>query len=272
MTDSGSMRSSRTVRHVNWLVLACPILPMTVVLPVSFTDKPFLSLPEHGLSLAHYQRLVASSEWWGSFAQSAFIGAAATSIALCAGVLCTIGCWQLGSALAGPIRMLMLLPLVIPSVVYALGVFKFYITLGLLDTYAGVILTHAVTGLPYVVITTSAALAGFDSNLVKAARGLGATLPQAIWRVILPNITPGIVSGGLLAFMHSWDELVIVLFVASRAVFTVPRRIWDGINDQLDPVIAAVAVVLVAISIVLMLINQRFAERSERRQAIDSAT
>ena len=262
MNESSGAPASRFTRGASWLVLACLVLPIAIVLPVSLTDRTYLSLPTNGLSLAHYRHLFGSAQWWGSFGQSAIIATIATLIAVFAGTLCTVGCWLLTASLAGPIRLLMLLPLVIPSVVYALGIFKLYIGLKLLDTYAGVIIAHAVTGIPYVVITTSAALAGFDENLLKAARGLGATLPQALRLVLLPAIGSGIVSGALLSFMHSWDELVLVLFIASRAIFTVPRRIWDGINDQLDPTIAAVAVVLVVISIALMLLNQKAASRS----------
>jgi len=263
MNESPALQPSRWTAGFNWLVLACLVLPIAIVLPVSLTDKTYLSLPVNGLSLDHYRHLFGSAEWWGSFGQSAAIAGGSTVIAVIAGTLCTVGCWLLSARLAGPVRLLMLLPLVIPSVVYALGIFKFYIGLKLLDTYAGVIIAHAVTGIPYVVITASASLASFDDKLLQAARGLGASLPQALRLVLLPAIMPGVVSGALLSFMHSWDELVIVLFIASRAIFTVPRRIWDGINDQLDPTIAAVAVVLVLISIALMVLNQRAATRGE---------
>jgi putative spermidine/putrescine transport system permease protein len=113
-----------------------------------------------------------------------------------------------------------------------------------------------VTGIPYVVITTSASLTSFDPALLRAARGLGATRLQALRRILLPNITPGIASGAILAFIHSWDEIVVVLFVASRSITTVPRRIWDGINDQLDPIIAAVATVMVLVSMLLFALKQ----------------
>ena len=188
---------------------------------------------------------------------------ASTAIAVIAGVLATVACWQLGSRFSASVRILLLMPLIVPSVVYALGIYRLYIELGLLDTYLGVILAHAVTGIPYVVITTAASLASFDAALIRAARGLGATTSQALRRVLLPSIYPGIISGALLAFMHSWDEIVIVLFVASRSITTVPRRIWDGINDQLDPVIAAVATVMVVLSIILLAINQHVTSRGK---------
>lgn len=256
MSTRDPMLPSRWTLSANWLVLALLILPMTVVLPVSLTDKTYLSLPEHGLSLQHYARLFSSSEWLSSFGQSAVIGVLSTLIAVVFGVLATVGCWQLGTGLATPVRVLLLLPLIVPSVVYALGIYRLFINLDLLDTYLGVILAHAVTGIPYVVITTSASLTSFDPALLRAARGLGATRLQALRRILLPNITPGIASGAILAFIHSWDEIVVVLFVASRSITTVPRRIWDGINDQLDPIIAAVATVMVLVSMLLFALKQ----------------
>jgi putative spermidine/putrescine transport system permease protein len=256
MSTRDPMLPSRWTLSANWLVLALLILPMTVVLPVSLTDKTYLSLPEHGLSLQHYARLFSSSEWLASFGQSAVIGVLSTLIAVVFGVLATVGCWQLGTGLATPVRVLLLLPLIVPSVVYALGIYRLFINLDLLDTYLGVILAHAVTGIPYVVITTSASLTSFDPALLRAARGLGATRLQALRRILLPNITPGIASGAILAFIHSWDEIVVVLFVASRSITTVPRRIWDGINDQLDPIIAAVATVMVLVSMLLFALKQ----------------
>jgi putative spermidine/putrescine transport system permease protein len=256
MSARDPMQPSRWTLGANWLVLALLILPMTVVLPVSLTDRTYLSLPEHGVSLQHYARLFSSSEWLASFGQSAVIGIVSTLLALVVGALATIGCWQIGTGLATPIRVLLLLPLIVPSVVYALGIYRLFMNLDLLDTYLGVILAHAVTGIPYVVITTSASLTSFDPALLRAARGLGATRLQALRRILLPNITPGIASGAILAFIHSWDEIVVVLFVASRSITTVPRRIWDGINDQLDPIIAAVATVMVLVSMLLFALKQ----------------
>jgi putative spermidine/putrescine transport system permease protein len=114
------------------------------------------------------------------------------------------------------------------------------------------------------VITVSTSLAGFDPRLEQAARSLGATVPQTLSRVIVPSIMPGILSGGIFAFVHSWDELVIVLFIASRAIFTLPRRMWDGINEHLDPTMAAVAVVLIAVSTSLLLLDLNVRARRAR--------
>jgi putative spermidine/putrescine transport system permease protein len=240
-----------------WAVLLFLLLPITVVLPVSLTDRRFLSLPEHGLSLQHYANLLHSAPWQSSIWQSFVVACLSAGIAVVLGTLCAIGCWRTGTRWARGVTALMLVPLVVPTIVYALGLYRAYAALGLLDTMTGVVVAHAVTGLPYVVVTVSVALSGLDARLEVAARSLGADAWQVIGRVLLPLLRPAILSGGLFAFVHSWDELVLVLFIAGRRVFTLPRRMWDGINDKLDPTLAAVAVLLVLISAGLLALDLR---------------
>lgn len=240
-----------------WAVLLFLLLPITVVLPVSLTDRRFLSLPEHGLSLQHYANLLHSAAWQSSIWQSFMVACLSAGIAVVLGTLCAIGCWRTGTRWARAVTALMLVPLVVPTIVYALGLYRAYAALELLDTVTGVVVAHAVTGLPYVVLTVSTALSGLDARLEIAARSLGASAWQVIGRVLLPLLRPAILSGGLFAFVHSWDELVLVLFIAGRRVFTLPRRMWDGINDKLDPTLAAVAVLLVLVSAGLLALDLR---------------
>jgi putative spermidine/putrescine transport system permease protein len=257
------MNPTRLTNSVGWAVICFLVLPITIVFPVSLTDKRYLSLPEGGISFKHYVNLFTSTEWLGSIGQSLYIGAVATAISVTAGTLCAIGCWRLSSRAGETVRAMMLVPIVVPTIVYALGIYRFWVDLRLLDTYTGVILVHAVTGIPYVVVTVSTALAGFDARLEQAARNLGASQLQSLRRVVLPNIMPGVVSGGIFAFIHSWDELVIVLFIASRAVFTLPRRIWDGINEHLDPTMAAVATIMILLTGLLLVLDLRMRRKKQ---------
>jgi putative spermidine/putrescine transport system permease protein len=257
------LEPGRSVRTVGWAVICFLILPILVIFPVSVTDRRYLSLPQHGISFEHYANLFTSPEWLGSIGQSLLIGVVSSAIAVTTGTLCAIGCWRLSSRLGELVRGLMLVPIVVPTIVYAIGIYRFWVDLRLLDTYTGVILVHAVTGIPYVVITVSTALAGFDQRLEQAARNLGASMPQTLWRVVLPSILPGVVSGAIFAFIQSWDELVIVLFIASRAIFTLPRRIWDGINEHLDPTMAAVAAILVLLSTLLLVLDLSIRRKRE---------
>lgn len=236
-----------------WMVLSFLVLPLIVVFPVSITDTRFLSLPQEGISFRHWVNLFTNEAWLRSIWQSLVIATVSTIIAVTAGSLCAVGCWRLASRMSEAVRTLMLVPLIVPTIIYALGLYKFYVDLRLLGTYTGVIVAHAVTGLPYVMITVSASLANFDPRLEQAARNLGASLGQTIRMVIIPNIMPGILSGAIFAFVHSWDELIVVLFIASRQIFTLPRMMWNGINENLDPTIAVVAAALIAFTLALLI-------------------
>lgn len=247
-----------------WASLLYLTLPMLVAVPLSLTDSRVLEFPREAISFRHWVGLFTDPAWLSSIGQSVFIAIASTVIALAVGTLCAIGCWRIASRVSDSVRVFMLLPIVIPSIIFAIGLYRFYAELRLLGTYTGVIIAHAVTGLPYVVITVAASLANMDSRLELAARGLGAGTSQVIRLVTLPNILPGILSGGIFAFVHSWDELVVVLFIASREVTTLPRMIWNSINESLDPRIAAIAVVLILFSVMLLLTEQSWSARRKR--------
>lgn len=259
----GAYRPGPIGRGLAWMTALYLVLPILIVVPVALTDQRFLSLPQEGISLRHFQTVLGSSEWLGSIWQSFTIALASTVLSVVAGTLCAIGCWRISRRATDLVRVLMLLPLIIPSIVYAIGLYRYFGPLGLLDRFLGVVIAHGVTGIPYVVITVSTALAAFDPRLEQAARGMGASLSQTLRWVILPRIAPGIFSGAIFAFIHSWDELVMVLFIASRDVFTLPRRIWDGINENLDPAMAAVAVLLILFTLLLLLADRALRRRTE---------
>jgi putative spermidine/putrescine transport system permease protein len=223
------------------------------VIPVSFTDTRYLSLPQEHLSLQHWRTFLSSREWLTSIWQSLWIAAVSTVMAVTAGTLCAVGCWRIASRASERVRSAMILPLAVPTIVYALGIYRLYVALDLVGTGLGVVLAHAVTGLPYVVLTVSAALSNLDPRLEQASRGLGASVGQTLRYVIVPNIVPGVLSGAIFAFIHSWDELIVVIFIGGRALFTLPRRMWDGINDNLDPVIAVVATGMILFTLLVLI-------------------
>jgi putative spermidine/putrescine transport system permease protein len=209
-------------------------------------------MPQENLSLEHWKTFLGSREWLGSIWESLWIAAVSTLAAVIAGTLCAVACWRLSSSLSEKVRSAMILPLAVPTIVYALGVYRLYIGLDLIGSGWGVVLAHAVTGLPYVVLTVSASLSNLDPRLEQAARGLGASVGQTLRYVIVPNIVPGVLSGAIFAFIHSWDELIVVIFIGGRALFTLPRRMWDGINDNLDPVIAVVATAMILFTLLVL--------------------
>ena len=247
-----------------WLVCLYLVLPLMMVIPVSLTDRRFISMPQDGLSLRHYAALLNNPLWMSSIGQSLFVAMSATILAVFLGTLASIGCWRIASKRSEMVRAVLLLPLFIPSIIHALGMYRMWIDVGIIDTFQGVILADVITAIPYVVITVSASLANFDVRLEQAARNLGATTGQTIRWVILPNIWPGVISGALFAFVHSWDEIVVLLFIAGRRVKLLPRAIWDGINDQVDPSIAAIATLLIALTLLLLIADRIVRQRQSQ--------
>ena len=250
-TRSGA---GRLIRVLAWSGLGFLGLPMLVALPVSLTPRRYLSMPEGELSLRHYANLFASDAWLASIWQSSVIAVASAAIATVLGTLCAIGLWRLSSRTSELVRGFLLLPLVIPPIISAMAFYRTWVDFGLLDSYAGMVAAHAILAAPIVLITVSASLANFDLRLEQASRNLGAGIGTTLRRVILPSIRPGIYGGAVFAFILSWDEIVVALFIAKFRISTLPRRMWDGIRENTDPTVAAAAVVLTAATIAVIVL------------------
>ncbi len=235
-----------------WTVLLFLMLPTLVAIPVSLTPERYISLPHGELSLTHYRNLLGDPAWRSAIVQSFFIGVAVTALSVPLGGLASIGLWRLASRGGEAARLITLAPLVTPPVVSALAFYRLFADWGLVDTFAGVILAHTLLAAPYVLITTGASLANIDRRQEQASRSLGGSGWQTIRYVILPQVAPGLATGGIFAFLTSWDEIVVTLFVASRTVYTLPRKMWDGLNERVDPTIAAAATVLFALTLLLV--------------------
>ncbi|MCX7350856.1 MAG: ABC transporter permease [Alphaproteobacteria bacterium] len=241
------------INHIAaWLILAILIIPSLVAFPVSITAKTYLSLPWEGVSLQHFQHLLTSPEWISSFGQSLLIAIVASALSTLLGTLAAIGLWRLSGRFIEAIRAFLLLPLMVPPIISAMAFYRWWVPMGLIDSYLGLILAHAILAIPMVVITVSAALANFDLRLEQASRSLGASLPTTLRRVILPAIRPGILAGAVFAFILSWDETVVPLFISKFDVFPLPRRLWNGMRENTDPTVAAAAVVLICTTLVFL--------------------
>ncbi len=245
-----------------WVLLLFLVTPALIAIPVSLTPKRFLSMPKDELSLRHFEKLFTSADWMSSFFQSAVIGLATSALATTLGTLCAIGLWRVSSKYSEVVRAFLLLPLIIPQIISALVFYRLLIPMGLLDSYPGLILAHTILAAPLVLITVSASLANFDPKLEQASRNLGASNWTTISRVILPSIRPGIFAGALFSFILSWDEIVVTLFISKFDVYTLPRRMWNGIRENTDPTVAAAAVVLILTTVVAF---AAFAILSRRR-------
>ncbi len=240
------------------------LVPIVIIIPISFSSGSFLNYPLPGLSLKWYQAALAPFPWLSSFQNSLLIGAATTVLATVLGTLAAVGLQKLQFRLKPLVVALLISPMVVPLVITALALYFFFASLELLGSFTGMILAHTVLAIPFVVVTVSATLSGFDHTLTRAAESLGASPLSAFRTVTLPLIMPGIVSGAIFAFITSFDEIVVALFIASPAQFTLPRQLFSGLRDQLDPSIVAVAVMLLALSSLLILVVELLRWRSER--------
>ena len=162
-------------------------------------------------------------------------------------------------------------PMIVPVIISAAGMFFFYSKIGLAQTMPGLILAHAALGTPFVVITVTATLIGFDHSLTRAAASLGATPTTTFFKVIMPLVTPGMISGALFAFITSFDEVVVVFFLAGFEQRTIPRQMWAGIREQISPTILAVATLMVFFSIILLITLEMLRRRSERLRGLSPA-
>ena len=250
------------------------IAPMLVVVPLSFNAEPYFTFTEGMLrldadawSLRWYRGVIEDEGWLRAVANSFLIGAAATAIATTLGVLAALGLTDPAMPARVPVTGLLLSPMVTPIIISAAGMFFFYADLGLAQTHLSLILSHAALGTPFVVITVTATLAGFDRNLARAAASLGAGPLVVFRRVQLPAIAPGVIAGALFAFATSLDEVVTVLFMGGLEQRTIPRQMWSGIREEISPEILAVATFLVALALLLLGTVEWLRRRSGARAA-----
>ncbi|MNF67108.1 Inner membrane ABC transporter permease protein YdcV [compost metagenome] len=240
------------------------ILPVLVIIPLSFNSGTFLVYPLQGFSLRWYEDFFTASEWLRALKNSLIIAPAATVLAMTFGTLASIGLTRgefRGKAL---LMGILISPMVVPVVIVAVASYLFFAPLGLGNSYISLILVHAVLGVPFVIITVTATLQGFNQNLVRAAASLGAPPLTAFFRVTLPLIAPGVISGALFAFATSFDEVVVTLFLAGPEQATIPRQMFSGIRENLSPTIAAAATLLIGFSVVMLLTLEWLRGRSEK--------
>ncbi len=237
------------------------LLPLIAVVPVSFTPMRYLSMPSGAWSWRHYRDLIGNPDWLASILLSLRVGGLASAIATPLATAFALGLWMLRPRVAGLLVGFVLLPMVVPPVISALALYFLLTSLSGVndwvgyDTWLGVVLAHVVVVAPFAVVLIMAALAQVDRRIDLAARGMGASLATRALRVILPNIRFAIGAAALLSFVLSWDEIGVTLFITSINAVTLPRLIWMGLRDNIDPAIAAISVVLIALTAVTLAIR-----------------
>jgi len=264
------------------------IAPLVAIIPISFSRSPFMLFTEGMLawppdpeawSFRWYRYMVGictdknlttpcSNRWMIGTVNSFFIGTISTLLATALGTLAALGLSRPHMPYKGLIMSILISPMIVPLIITAAGMFFFYAKINLVYTFTGIILAHVALSTPFVVITVTATLVGFDTNMTKASQSLGARPARTFFKVIMPLILPGVISGALFAFITSFDEVVIVMFMASLDQLTIPKQMWAGIRQEISPVILCMATCLVALSIFLLTTVELLRRRSEKMRGI----
>lgn len=256
MTASPPRGAPRWLGRLGVAALLTPVVvtllaPSLVIIPMSFTTSQVLSFPPTGFTLDWYRELFTSADWLASAQNSLVVALASTVICLVLGVPAGLAFglreWRSKRLMLA----LVITPMVIPTVVLAIGMYAVYAQLGLVGVW-GLAAAHAVIGVPFVVITTMAAARQLDPTLLLAARSLGAPPVQVFLNVTLPAIARGVLSGAVFAFVTSWDEVVIALFLTDPTFKTIPVQMWNQLSERVDPTVAAIATTLLGVTTLLM--------------------
>ncbi len=262
-------------RVICGLIFLFLIFPILVIIPLSFNSVPFftftpemLSFDPEGYSLRWYKDFFTNLNWRGAVNNSFIIAIFSTLIATSLGTLAALGLSRRNIPYRTLLMAVLISPMIVPLIISACGMFFFYSRVHLQGTHIGVILAHAALGTPFVVITVTATLVGFDRSLIRAANSLGADGVTTFFKIVVPLILPGVISGALFAFITSFDEVVVILFVGSFEQRTIPWQMFSGIREHISPTILAVATLLVLVSVALLTTVEMLRRRSDRLRGV----
>lgn len=253
------------------------IAPLFVIIPLSFNAEQYihfsdqmLALKPEAFSLRWYDDMIYGTKnpWGLAFRNSLLIGFFATIGATILGTVAALGLSSRFMPYKALIMSVLISPMIVPLIISGSAIFFFVAKIGLASTFPGIILAHIILGTPFVVITVTATLTGFDHSITRAATSLGSTPVNTFFKITLPLILPGVISGALFAFVTSFDEVVVILFLAGPGQTTIPIQMWTGLREQLSPTILAVATCLIIISVFILIIVELLRRRSERIRGI----
>jgi putative spermidine/putrescine transport system permease protein len=254
----------RGLAAVAALVLLYLVFPILVVIPLSFSAGTYLSFPPPGFSLRWYANFLGRSDWLSAASLSLWVGGAVMVLATALGAPAAIALVRTDFRGKNLLVGFIISPLIAPVIIVAIGLYFFYARLGLVGNPVALVVAHTCLAVPFVVINVSATLQSFDERLEHAAMNLGATPWRTFWQITFPIIRPGVLAGALFAFISSFDELVVALFVSGTSAVTLPRKMWESIRFEIDPTIAAVSTILIVLTGVLFLSAELLRQRSER--------
>ena len=260
------------------LVFFFLIAPLFVILPLSFNAEQYihfsakmLALDPEGFSLRWYEDMIYGTKnpWGLATKNSLIIAFFATIGSTILGTVAALGLSSRHMPYKAAFMALLISPMIVPLIISGTAIFFFMAKVGLAATHTGIILSHIILGTPFVVITVTATLTGFDHSVTRAAASLGSNPVNTFMKITLPLITPGVISGALFAFVTSFDEVVVVLFLAGLENTTIPIQMWVGLREQLSPTIMAVATCLIIMSTLILVSAELLRRRSERLRGIN---
>lgn len=228
------------------------ILPTLIVAPISFTQTDFITFPPRGSSTRWYRAFFERPEWWGSLVTSTIVAFATMVLATTLGSMIALGLVRLSRLTNRLVSFFFLLPMIVPTIITAVALYSPFARLGLISTIPGLILAHTILALPFVVINVSAIAQKMDWRMVDAARSLGARPGVAFRKVTLPALAPGIAAGAIFAFLSSFDEVVVALFLSGAGATTLPVQMWSGIRFEISPIVASASCLLLVVSCLLL--------------------
>ena len=258
------------VRVFVGIVLLFLISPIIAIMPLSFNSETFFSYPMPGYSLRWYEDFFFNERWMSALKMSFIVAIAATALATTLGTIAALGLSRANFPAKSTVMAVLISPMIVPIIISAVGMFKFYAEMNLAGTLLGVVLAHTALATPFVVITVTATLSAFDKTLIRAGASCGAPPYTVFFKVMMPLILPGMISGALFAFVTSFDEVVVVLFLASPEQRTLPLQMFAGIRELISPTITAAATVLVLFSTALLITVELLRRRSEKLRGISS--
>jgi putative spermidine/putrescine transport system permease protein len=252
------------------LVLLFLLLPILAIMPLSFNSESFFTYPMPGYSLKWYEDFFLNERWTSALKMSFIVAIATTVLATFLGTVAALGLSRANFPARATVMAVLISPMIVPVIISAIGLFFFYAFTNLNGTLIGIILAHTALATPFVVITVTATLASFDQTLMRAGASCGAAPHTVFFKVVMPLILPGVISGALFAFVTSFDEVIVILFIGGPEQRTLPRQMFSGIRELISPTITAAASVLIVFSTAMLLTVELLRRRSERLRGIRS--
>ena len=252
MTDSWRQPRRLLLVALGGLTVFFLMVPTLVVVPMSFTASNALTFPPEGLSMRWYEKMLTDRQWSTGVINSAQVAFTTSILATALGTLAALGTVRGRFPGRGVVNGLILSPLIVPVIIIAIGMFSVFVRWRIAGSLVGLVVAHTALAIPYVVVNVATGLRTVDRNLELAAQSLGASPLRTFQRITLPLILPGVLAGGLFAFITSWDEVVVSIFLTSARFRTLPVEMWEQVRQVVDPTVAAVATTLLAVTTTIL--------------------